>query len=70
MKRDRSATDFREVREFYERRNPACPFCKMPEGRMIAENELAYAVREAFPVTALHTLVIPKRHVSDYFELS
>ena len=33
------------------------------------ENELAIAVRDAFPVTALHTLVIPKRHVADYFEL-
>jgi ATP adenylyltransferase len=69
MKRDRDATDFRKVRESYERWEPGCPFCEMPEDRTVAENELAYAVRDAFPVTALHTLMIPKRHVSGYFEL-
>jgi ATP adenylyltransferase len=69
MKRDRDATDFREVRETYKHRQPGCPFCEVPEDSVIAENELAYAVRDAFPVTPLHTLVIPKRHVSAYFDL-
>jgi ATP adenylyltransferase len=69
MKCDRDATDFRGVRESYERREPGCPFCEIPKGRMVAENELAYAMRDAFPVTALHTLAIPKRRVSGYFEL-
>jgi ATP adenylyltransferase len=36
---------------------------------VVRENELAYAVRDAFLVTLLHTLVITKRHVSGYFEL-
>ncbi len=36
---------------------------------MVSENELAYAIRDAFPVTPLHTLVIPKRHVRGYFAL-
>jgi ATP adenylyltransferase len=40
-----------------------------PEDSMVVENELVYAVRDAYPVTHLHTLVIPKRHVSGYFEL-
>jgi len=31
---------------------------------------LAYAIRDGFPVTEGHTLVIPKRHVEDYFGLS
>ena len=35
----------------------------------MAENELAVAFRDGFPVTPLHTLVIPKRHVADYFDL-
>ncbi len=69
MKRDRDATDFRGVRETYDRREPGCPFCGMPKYQLVAETELAYAVRDAFPVTPLHTLVIPKRHVSGYFEL-
>ena len=33
------------------------------------ENVLAYMVRDGYPVTNLHTLVIPKRHVGSYFEL-
>ena len=69
MKRDRDATDFRGVRESYDLREPGCPFCEMPKDQLIAGTELAYAVRDAFPVTPLHTLVIPKRHVSGYFEL-
>jgi diadenosine tetraphosphate (Ap4A) HIT family hydrolase len=46
-----------------------CLFCHVAPGRVIAQNDLAYAVRDGFPVTPLHTLVIPKRHVADYFGL-
>jgi diadenosine tetraphosphate (Ap4A) HIT family hydrolase len=69
MKRDRDDTDFGEVREAYERREAGCPFCEMPRERIIDENPLAYAIRDAYPVTPLHTLVIPKRHGPSYFEL-
>lgn len=37
---------------------------------MIVENTLAYAIRDGFPVTAGHTLVIPKRHAPTYFDLT
>jgi diadenosine tetraphosphate (Ap4A) HIT family hydrolase len=47
-----------------------CIFCAMPRERVIASNSLAYAIRDGFPVTPLHTLIIPKRHLTDYFELS
>ena len=43
--------------------------CNHCAGRIIAENELCFAIRDGFPVTDLHTLVIPKRHVADYFDL-
>lgn len=69
MKRDRDTTDFRGVRESYGYRQPGCPFCEIPADTVVEENELAYAVRDAFPVTSLHTLVIPKRHVRGYSEL-
>ena len=59
-KRDRDNTDYREA---------GCIFCELAAGRIIAENELCFAIRDAFPVTDRHTLVIPKRHVSDYFDL-
>lgn len=49
---------------------PNCLFCAMPSERVIAESELAYAIRDGFPVTPLHTLVIPKRHAADFFEMT
>jgi ATP adenylyltransferase len=50
--------------------NIACPFCGIPHERIIAENQLAVAIGDGFPVTDLHSLIIPKRHVEDYFELT
>lgn len=47
-----------------------CLFCEIPSERVIAKNELAYAIRDGFPVTPLHTLIIPKRHAVTYFDLS
>ena len=48
----------------------SCPFCTIPISRIIAGNELAFAIRDGFPVTELHTLVIPKRHIADWFGLT
>jgi len=42
----------------------------MPKVRIISENELVYAIRDKYPVTPLHSLIIPKRHVVDYFSLT
>jgi diadenosine tetraphosphate (Ap4A) HIT family hydrolase len=50
--------------------NPECPFCHLDRRRVLEENELAIAFPDAFPVSPGHTLVIPRRHVSDFFELS
>lgn len=47
----------------------ACLFCEIPKERVIAENALAYAIRDGFPVTPLHTLIIPRRHATTYFDL-
>jgi diadenosine tetraphosphate (Ap4A) HIT family hydrolase len=47
-----------------------CLFCEMPRQRVIMENAYAYAIRDGFPVTEGHSLVIPKRHVADYFGLT
>lgn len=52
--------------------NDACLFCDVmvnDSKRIVAENDLAYAIRDGFPVTKGHTLVITKRHVPDYFGL-
>ncbi|NOD78915.1 HIT domain-containing protein [Ruegeria sp. HKCCD4332] len=68
-KRDQDDTDFRDVSRAFAHRQEGCIFCEVQAGRVISENELCYAIRDGFPVTPLHTLVIPKRHVSDYFDL-
>lgn len=47
-----------------------CLFCTIPTERVIAENELAYAILDGFPVTPLHALIIPRRHAPSYFELT
>ena len=36
---------------------------------MVAQNELAVAIRDPFPVTTLQTLAISRRHVATYFDL-
>ena len=51
------------------RRKTGCVFCEIERGRIVAENNLAFAILDGFPVTGLHTLVIPKRHIASYFEL-
>jgi len=47
-----------------------CIFCNFGVPDFVAENGLAFAVRDKFPVKPLHTLIIPKRHVADIFAAS
>ena len=47
-----------------------CRFCRLDPALTVASNALAFALRDRFPVTHLHTLVLPRRHVVDYFSLS
>lgn len=47
-----------------------CLFCNIPQERIILENEYAYVVRDGFPITDMHALIITKRHVVDYFGLT
>jgi ATP adenylyltransferase len=55
--------------EFFENGSEGCPFCDFPKDRILAQNEFAFVLRDKYPVTPLHTLVIPKRHVSGWFDL-
>jgi diadenosine tetraphosphate (Ap4A) HIT family hydrolase len=47
-----------------------CLFCALPPERLVLQNDLAFAILDGFPVTEGHALVIPKRHVVDYFGLT
>ena len=71
-KRNTDDTDFRLFKSLYEHREEKCLFCEIQtvdRKRIIAENNLAYAIRDGFAVTEGHTLFIPKRHTLDYFGL-
>ena len=71
MKRDRDDTDFRAVKASYTERPDGCLFCHLPPDReILLENALAYAIADGYPVTEGHSLIIPKRHVATYFDLS
>ncbi|SEN30089.1 HIT domain-containing protein [Nitrosomonas marina] len=69
MKRDRDDTDFRGLYNSYNHREPDCLFCAIDKDRIVSENELAYSIRDGYPVTEHHTLVIPKRHTAQFFDL-
>ena len=45
-----------------------CPFCQIAPERIIAQNEHAFAIRDAFPVSPGHTLIISRRHIASFFE--
>lgn len=45
-----------------------CPFCNLPKERIFLSNEFGYAIRDGFPVSTGHTLIIPNRHISSWFK--
>lgn len=48
-----------------------CIFCNgIKENDFFLENDFAIARYDKHPVTKLHTLIIPKRHFSDFFEIT
>src|SRR5690349_9958586 len=46
------------------------PFLDIPESAWVAHNDLAFAIHDKYPVSPGHTLVIPKRLVSSWFDAS
>ncbi len=47
-----------------------CPFCPPKEGEILEMHPLAVAITDSNPLTRGHSLVIPRRHVASFFELS
>ena len=50
--------------------NNPCLFCNTNNKEYLIENDLAFATFDSYPVSKNHLLVIPKRHVENYFDLS
>ena len=51
--------------------NERCPFCLVEQEReIIASSSLSIAFFDGFPVSPGHTLIIPRRHVASFFDLT
>lgn len=48
--------------------HPDCPFCREPKA--VLQNEHAFVRFDEYPVNPGHCLVIPHRHVAEYFDAS
>ena len=48
----------------------SCLFCNKKKQKIVYSSELFFVVRDSFPVTKYHTLIIPHRHVSNFFDLN
>ena len=47
-----------------------CLFCNKTKQKIVYSSELFFVVRDSYPVTKLHTLIIPHRHISNFFDLN
>ena len=47
-----------------------CPFCTLPDERVIDQNDHGLVIRDGFPISTGHTLIIPKRHTGSFFDLT
>ena len=46
-----------------------CPFCTLPRARIIDSSPYGLVIRDGYPISPGHTLIIPKRHIGSFFEL-
>ncbi len=47
-----------------------CPFCTLPSERIIDSGHHGVVIRDGFPISPGHTLIIPRRHIGSFFELA
>ena len=50
--------------------NNPCLFCNINSKDLVFDNEFAFASFDSYPVSKFHSLIVPKRHILDYFELT
>ena len=67
-KNNKDDQDFRKTNR--NKFDDNCIFCRCSENKVLIENDFAYAIEDSFPVTKHHSLIIPRRHFDDVFELS
>ena len=47
-----------------------CPFCTLPAERILNTSQHGWIIRDGFPISPGHTLIIPRRHVDSFFNLT
>ena len=50
--------------------NNPCIFCNTSKKEFVFENDLAFTSFDSYPVSKFHSLIIPKKHTENYFDLS
>lgn len=45
-----------------------CPFCNLSPERILYEDEVIVIIRDGFPVSLGHSLIIPCRHIASFFD--
>jgi diadenosine tetraphosphate (Ap4A) HIT family hydrolase len=47
-----------------------CPFCTLPEARIVKSNDHALFIHDGYPISEGHSLIISKRHVGSFFQIT
>jgi len=63
--------EYKHFNQLRRKENAECPFCNPDSQReLLLESATAYAMIDKFPVSNGHTIIIPKKHCTDYFQLT
>jgi len=63
--------EYRHINQINKKLNNNCIFCNPSSDReLILESATVYSIYDKFPVSNGHSLIIPKRHCENYFDLT
>lgn len=63
--------EYQHFNQLNKKSNVDCPFCNLSEKvKLITETATTVAFLDNYPVNKGHTLIVPKRHIANYFELT
>jgi diadenosine tetraphosphate (Ap4A) HIT family hydrolase len=48
----------------------SCLFCELPQKRIVFSNPQGLVIRDGYPISPGHTLIIPRRHIGSFFEIT
>jgi hypothetical protein len=60
---------YENMLEMKKSEHRGCPFCEVEPARLVSACEAAIAIKDSYPITEGHTLVLPRSHVKSIFDL-